>query len=352
MTNLEQLIEEAKQSELFTAPRLQADLRVFLDERAAEIKALAQQALTNGVEHIYFVGSGGSWSNMYSGAYLMDKFTTIPTDALMSYDLIWRDPQRLNENSWVFVASYSGNTEDTVAALRHAKSKGAKTIALISRRESTINSEADLVIDYDSTALYIMPLAAVYIFALELARLQDNSAGDATLAAMDKLPDVLGEAFRKEESRAKELAVQFQDSELLYILGSGALYGLAYKFGPTVFMENIRIHASFIETAEFRHGPVEMLDRMPADMVFLMTNDETRSMSERVLKQAQSREGTRTIVYDAADYDIPPLLAPFVLLVPLQWFVVYAAMLAGITDLDERAYMGHGILAEGGSTWP
>ena len=203
MTDLEQLIEQAKQSELFTAPRLEADLRVFLDERSAELKTLAEQAIKDGVEQIYFVGSGGSWANMYSGAYLMDKFSTIPADALMSYDLIWRDPQRLNEKSWVFIASYSGNTEDTVAALRYAKSKGAKTIALISRRESIINAEADLVIDYDSTALYIMPLAAVYIFALQLAHLQGNSAGDETLAAMDKLPDVLGKAFREDEARAR-----------------------------------------------------------------------------------------------------------------------------------------------------
>ena len=116
-------------------------------------------------------------------------------------------------------------------------------------------------------------------------------------------------------------------------------------------MENIRIHSAFIETAEFRHGPVEMLDRMPADMVFLKGSDDSLIMTERVIKQAESREGVRTIVYDAADYDIPPLLAPFVLLVPLQWFVVYAAMLAGITDMDERAYMGRGILSDG-TSWP
>jgi fructoselysine-6-P-deglycase FrlB-like protein len=61
----------------------------------------------------------------------------------------------------------------------------------------------------------------------------------------------------------------------------------------------------------------------------------------------------RTIIYDMADYpDVHPLLAPFLLLIPLQWFTVYSALLAGIHNLDERVFMGRGVLAEGQAAWP
>ncbi len=136
-------------------------------------------------------------------------------------------------------------------------------------------------------------------------------------------------------------------------MAAGPLYGLAYKFALTVFMENIRVHGSVIESAEFRHGPAEMLDRQGADIVFLLGTDETRAMTQRVIDLVQTRDNVRTIVYDMADYgDVHPLLAPFVFLIPLQWFTVYSALLAGIHDLDERVFMGRGILAKGQATWP
>lgn len=353
MTDLKQLVEKAKQSELFTAPRLEADLGVFLGEQAARIRSLAAEAVESEVQHIYFVGSGGSWANMYSGAYLMGRFTTIPADALTGYELIWRDPARLGPDSWVFLTTYSGNTEDTVAALRHAKSKGARTIAIAKRRESTVKREADVLIDYDSTALYILPLATVYLFALEVARLQGNAAVAPVMEGLLALPPVLGRVYRESEARAAALSEQFADSTLLYTVAAGPLYGLAYKFALTVFMENIRIHGSVIASDEFRQGPVEALDRQGMDMVFLLGTDESRAMTQRVLDTVRARPNVRTIVYDMADYpDVHPLLAPFVLLIPMQWFVVYAALRAGIHDLDERVFMGRGVLATGGATWP
>jgi hypothetical protein len=72
-----------------------------------------------------------------------------------------------------------------------------------------------------------------------------------------------------------------------------------------------------------------------------------------VLDLVQGRDNVRTIVYDVAELaDVHPLLSPFVLLIPLQWFVVYAALRAGIHDLDERAFLGRGILSQGGANWP
>ena len=353
MTDLTSLIEQAKQSELFTAPRLEADLAAFLADQSDRITALAAEAVESGVRQIYFVGSGGSWSAMVSGAYLLNRFSTLPSEALTGYDLIHRAPRRLDANAWVFVASYSGNTEDTVAGMRYAKSRGARVIGIARRRDCAIAREADVVIDYDSTALFILPLATVYLFALEVARLGGDADAAAAIEGLRALPPVLGQVYRESQPRAEMLSEQFADSTLLYAVAAGPLFGLAYKFALTVFMENIRIHGSIIASDEFRHGPVEMLDRQQADMVFLLGTDDTRPMTQRVLDLVQGRDNVRTIVYDVAELaDVHPLLSPFVLLIPLQWFVVYAALRAGIHDLDERAFLGRGILSQGGANWP
>ncbi len=350
---LQQLVDKARQSTLFTAPILERDLTRFLADQAQQIRDLARRAVAENVSHVYWIGSGNSWCNLYSGKYLLDRLTDLPTDYFPSYELVWRNPTRLNQKAWVFLASYSGATEDTVAALRHAKQRSAHTIALVNSADSLMGREADEVIPYQSPALYILPLAAAYLFAIEVAKLKGATGLEKLEQDLFALPPTLGKLYVEEETWAKELAEQFINEKLFYVLGSGPLYGLAYKFGLTVFMENMRIHGSFIETSEFRHGPAEMLDHEKPAMVFLLGTDESRVVGERVLKLAQD-QGARVISYDFANYgDLHPLLAPFVLMVPLQWFAVYSALMRGITDLDARVYMGRGVLAQGqGVTWP
>jgi fructoselysine 6-phosphate deglycase len=352
MSQLESLVERAKQSELFTAPRLAADLDRFLGQHGEHVREITREAHAAGIRTAYFVGSGGSWSAMYSGKYLCDRLTTLATDVILSYELVWRTPLRLGPDSLVFVASYSGNTEDTLAALRHAKAAGARTVALVRSADSTIGREADVCIAYESPALYALPMAAVSLFALEWARLEGNPAADEITQGVQLLPELIDGSYTRDQARGEALARAYLPSQVLYCVGAGPLYGLAYKFALTVFMENIRTHGSVVESAEFRHGPAEMLERQRPDMAFLLGTDESRALTERSLEVARSR-GASTFTFDAADYPgLHPLLAPFVLKVPLQWFVVYSALLRGIDDLDDRVLMGRNVLAEGEATWP
>lgn len=353
MDSMDALVEKAIQSNLFTAPVLEPDLARFLAREGEHVKALAEKAVGDGVEHVYWVGSGNSWCNLYSGKYLLDRFTDLPSDYHQSYELIWRTPRRLNRKSLAFFASYSGATEDTLNALQFAKSQGARTVSIVNQAASPMGEIADEVIPFESKALYILPLAAACLFALQVAHLKGVKEASGIIDGLYALPPVLGRLYRNERARAEQLARQFAEDKLFYVLGSGPLYGLAYKFALTVFMENMRVHGSFLETSEFRHGPVEMLERNQPPMVFLVGREESRPMSERVLALAK-QNGARTIVYDMADYpDVHPLLAPFALMVPLQWFAVYGALLRGIPDLDTRVFMGRGLLSQGQkTTWP
>ncbi|MCL4561383.1 MAG: SIS domain-containing protein [Chloroflexi bacterium] len=351
--DLESLVNQARQSTLFTAPVLGPDMERFLRESGEAIRDLARRAVSEEVQHIYWAGSGNSWVNLYSGKYLMDRFTSLPSDCFTSYDFIWRNPGRLNAKSWVFLASFSGATEDTLAALRHARSRGAHTIAIVNRADSVMGREADEVIAYNSKALYILPLAAAYLFSLEVARLTGNTGVQEIIDGLYALPALLTRQYVEEEAPARRLAEIYAGERLFYTLGSGPLYGLAYKFGLTVFMENMRVNGSFMDATEFRHGPAEMLEREKPVIVMLLGTDESRPVVERVRVLAEER-GARILAYDLAEYPgVHPLLAPFALMIPLQWFAVYSALLRGITDLDERVLMGHGILGQGkGVTWP
>ena len=246
MTDLEQLVATAHSSELFSAPHLEADSGRFLSEHAEVVKELAERARQS-ARQVYFVGSGGSWASMYSGKYLFDRVTSIPADVALSYELIWRAPQRLDAESIVFLASYSGRTEDTLAALRFARSRGAHTVALVRDADSPIGSEADTTIAYTSPGLYSLPLLAVTLFACEWGKAEGSPLADELLQAVPALPGQIGEAFRNQRERGRELAAELADSTLLYAIGAGPLLGLAYKFGLTVFMENMRIHGSVIE---------------------------------------------------------------------------------------------------------
>ena len=349
---MDALVERATRSELFTSPRLADDMRRFLADHRPAALALAAEAVERGIETVYFTGSGGSWTAMYSGKYLADRFSTLTTDAMLSYELIWRNPRRLGPKSLVIATSYSGETEDTVAAARHARKAGAWTVGLMSKADSTLAGETDSAIAYDSTALYALPMAAVSLFSLEVARLQGNEAAAEVLAGFDALPDAIAAAYDRERAPSLEVARMLLPAQELYCVAAGPLYGLAYKFALTVFMENIRVHGSIIESAEFRHGPAEMLERQRPHMVFLLGTDDSRGMTERSLKVARDR-GAHTVVYDAADLGaIHPLLTPFVMKTPLQWLVVHSALLRGILDLDERVLMGRHVLAEGGARWP
>ncbi len=349
---LEAKVEQARHSELFSSPHLEADLGRFFAESAEQVRDLARRARAEGgVETVYFVGSGGSWASMYSGKYLCDRLLRVPAEVILSYELCWRAPVRLDEHALVFVASYSGATADTIAALELARARRARTVALVNRAETPIGSGADEVIAYGSPGLYSLPLAAVSVFATEWARLDGHPDAPGLAAALEALPAVVGAAYRSEQERGRRLAGELADSTLLYCLGAGPLYGLAYKFALTVFMENLRTHGSVVESAEFRHGPAEMLERLRPDIVALVGTDESREQALATVDFA-ARNGARTAVFDAADFDVHPLLTPFVLKVALQWFIVYGALLRGIDDLDQRVYMGHGVLAGSGAKWP
>jgi hypothetical protein len=162
MKNLDQYLEQARASEYFSGARLGHDLKRFLAEHGDACERLAHDISG---KRIFLVGSGGSMANLSCAKYVFDHLTRTPVEVLAGYELIWRDPPMLDGDSVAFFASYSGETEDTVAALRFAVDRGARTVGLVKSADSTIGREADLVIPYGSAAIFEAPLAALVLVA-------------------------------------------------------------------------------------------------------------------------------------------------------------------------------------------
>jgi fructoselysine-6-P-deglycase FrlB-like protein len=351
MTDLEPLVDRAKASEYFSGARLADDLERFFVERGDDCRELGREFRS--AEQLYFVGSGGSLATLQTAKYLLDGFVGVPLEAVHGYDLIWRQPVRLGAGTVAFFASYSGETEDTVAALRFARERGARTVGIVRGGESSISREADDVIEYDSAAIFEAPVAALTLMGAALAEGSETEAAGAKIAsALGEIPAAVRKAVEEEERRAEDRAREFLSSRHLYVLGAGPLAPLAYKVALTVVMENIRIGATWCDAAEFRHGPAEALERSQMDALVLLGTDESRSMSERTLAFLDEH-GVRTQVIDAAAYPtVHPLLTPLLLNSITQWFTVWSAILRGITDLDERVFMGRQVLATEGHRWP
>lgn len=351
MSDLEHLLERAKASEYFSGVRLAEDLERFLTDQGARCRELGREL--RGARKLYFVGSGGSLATLQTARYILDGLMEMPCEAVHGYDLSWRKPLALQSGSVAFFASYSGETEDTVAALRFARERGARTVGIVRGGDSTIAREADEVIEYGSTAIFEAPIAALVLLGVGLAEgLGAEGAGEQLVRGLPEVPAAVEAVVREEESRAEERARAFLSSRHLYVLGAGPLAPLAYKVALTVVMENIRIGATWCDASEFRHGPAEALERSQVDALVLLGSDESRAMAKRTLAFLEE-QGARTQVIDAASYPpVHPLLTPILLNPATQWFTVWSALLRGITDLDERVFMGRRVLATEGHSWP
>ena len=237
------------------------------------------------------------------------------------------------------LASNSGEVEDTLSALRFAKQRGARTVAVVAKPESTLAREADAVLPFHEwdEPVMVPPL----LVGLRLA----ETAGDAALASelqagLEAVPAALRRVVPVEVYRAEQRAREFLDCDCLYVMGGGALAGLAYKLAYNIVMENVRIGAAFIDASEFRHGPCEALERTRADMLVLVGTDWSRAQTLRTL-EACRRAGARALAYDAADFgDVHPWLTPLVAYPAVEPFVIYSAVLRGVVDLAPRVQMG------------
>ncbi len=333
------LLEKNQHSEISSYLIAADEIEKSLAANRGELSRLARFLRDQAPDRILLLGSGASWVTLYSGYYFLQTCTSIPVAHRYGPEFLSDEPKELARGKTVAIlASYSGNTADTVNAARACKERGIPTIAICRTRMGRLMEQADHLLTYESVCLYTSAMANLLWLLAEYAGLKGEKAEASRMQEeLRRLPDRFRGALAKSEQVAAEAVERLKDEELFYVLGDGAVWGLAYQFGYTNLMEYAKIDAACLRGCEWRHGPLEVLPRSPAMIQFVGT-DPSRPFALAAQAYCRSR-GARLAVFDSRDYfDCHPVLAPFALHAVSQLFLIYYCTLHG-RDMDAYGEM-------------
>ena len=285
-------------------------------------------------DKVYLIGCGSSISTCYSvrDAIRMSS-TNINIEVYVGYEFYYNKKLVENENSIAIFTSQSGETADTLAALRKANEFGLHTVSISNEPESSMTKEAKTPIvtrGETETAIlgtktYITQLACLYQILFKASDYENKAE---LLAELADMPNMIEKLLLLTEDEGKELAEKYADEDIFYCLGSGPNFGLAYKLAMTMLMEGAIKHACPEYSAEFRHGLIERAEK-DVPVIILRSDLESDEITQKAIDFCINLEA-KTIIYDLEDYaSVDKLLSPFVLVIPLEWFVYYLAHFNG-----------------------
>ena len=285
-------------------------------------------------DKVYLVGCGSSISTCYSvrDAIRMSS-TNSNIEVYAGYEFCYNKKLVEGENSIAIFTSQSGETADTLAALRKANEYGIHTVSISNEPESSMIKEAKTPIATRGgtetailgTKTYITQLACLYqiLFAAS-----DYEYKIELLAELADMPKMLEKLLISTEDENKQLAQEFKDEDIFYCLGSGPNFGLAYKLAMTMLMEGAIKHACPEYSAEFRHGLIERAEK-DVPIIILRSDFESDEITDKAIEFSKNLE-LKSIIYELEDYaNVDKLLSPFILVIPLEWFVYYLAHFNG-----------------------
>ena len=302
---------------------------------ASELDNMANiSKLAESVDTIYLIGCGSSISTCYSIRDALASVSDLRIEVFTGYEFVYNKKLNDGENSLFIATSQSGETADTLAALRRANEFNIDTVSISNEPESSMIKEAKypvITLGNTETAIlgtktYITQLACLYqiLFAAS-----GYEGADEILNQLATMPDLIEDLLESTEEENKKLAEELKDEDGFYCLGSGVNFGLAYKLAMTMLMEGAIKHACPLYSAEFRHGLIERAEK-DVPLIFLDADLASDELTKIAINFSQNKLEAKTIIYNLKDYaDINPLLAPFVLVIPLEWFVYYLAHFNG-----------------------
>lgn len=302
-------------------------LRKTFELEAYNLDIVSQKVVD--VDKIYLVGCGSSISTCYSVRDALRMSTTMNIEVFSGYEFSYNKYLVKGENSIAIFTSQSGETADTLAALRKANDYGIYTVSISNEPDSSMVKEAKTAIvtrgDRETAILgtktYITQLACLYEI---LFKRSDYENKDVLLSQLHEMPDLIEDLLISCEEDNKKLAEEFKDEEIFYCLGSGPNFGLSYKLAMTMFMEGAIKHACPLYAAEFRHGLIERVEK-DVPIVFLYSDFDSDEITQKAIDFSENQE-LKIINYKLSDYaDVDKLLSPFILVIPLEWFIYYLA---------------------------
>lgn len=317
------------------------------------------------VKRIVIIACGTSWHAALVGKFYIEGYCRIPVEVDIASEFRYRNPV-IDEHTLAIVISQSGETADTLAALREAKSRGALNMAICNVVDSSIARESAGVIythagpeiGVASTKAFVTQLTALYLFTIRLGRATcsiDAPSGQRMIAALKKVPAMLEETLKLNEY-AEKVAKKYMNARDFLYLGRGKNFPIALE-GALKLKEISYIHAEGYPAGEMKHGPIALIDEEVPVVVLVPKNsafDKTLSNMEEVIARggrviALCSEGDQEVGGRAETIiEIPNLnedLDPLLLSVPLQLLAYHISVLKG-TDVDQPRNLAKSVTVE------
>jgi glucosamine--fructose-6-phosphate aminotransferase (isomerizing) len=316
------------------------------------------------IERIVITGCGTSWHAGLVGEYMLEEVARLPVETEYASEFRYRNPL-VDERTLVIVMSQSGETADTLAALREAKRRGARTIGIVNQVGSTIAREVDggiflhagPEIGVASTKAFTSQIGALALFTLKLGRLRALSIlqGREIVHALRKLPDQL-EVVLAKQAEIEALAERYVRVANVLYLGRGFNFPVALE-GALKLKEISYIHAEGYPAAEMKHGPIALIDEL-MPVIFIAPRDAVHAKIVSNIEEVRARGGRVIAVVTEGDTLITPLvdhvitipetmdmLTPVLTSVPLQLLAYYVAVRRGC-NVDQPRNLAKSVTVE------
>ena len=339
--------------------------RVLEEEGTARLNGLnmSEQDLAR-IDRIVITACGTSWHAGLVGEYMLEDLARIPVEVEYASEFRYRSPI-LNDRTLVIVISQSGETADTLAAMREAKRRGARTLGIVNVVGSTIAREVDggiylhagPEIGVASTKAFTSQIAALAMFTLRLARARNLSIlqGREIVQALEKLPEQLQQVLAR-RAEIEALAERYVRASNVLYLGRGYNFPVALE-GALKLKEISYIHAEGYPAAEMKHGPIALIDEL-MPVVFIAPKDGVHGKIVSNIEEVRARGGRVIAVVTEGDTTITPLvdhvitipetldmLTPILTSVPLQLLAYYVAVRRGF-NVDQPRNLAKSVTVE------
>ena len=355
--------------EIFEQPRAIIDtLRGRLLEDSDQVfldgVSLTPEAV-RGFDRLCFVACGTSYYACLVGKFMIEQLAGIPVEVDLGSEFRYRSPI-VGGSTLVVLVSQSGETADTLAAMREAKLKGAQTLCICNVVESTLARDCDHVlythagpeIGVASTKAFTSQMTAIFLLALFFGRARgsvDGAQARRLMQAMIAVPHLVEKALEHEPA-IKAIAEKYATAKNFLFLGRGIIYPIALE-GALKLKEISYIHAEGYPAGEMKHGPIALIDEnMPVmvmaqqDAIYekILSNvEEVKARKGRVIAIAMDGDSALAARADDILYlpETDPLLAPFLMVLPLQLFAYHVADFKG-TDVDQPRNLAKSVTVE------
>lgn len=316
------------------------------------------------IEHIVLVAAGTSSYAGMVASYLIEELARIPARVELASELRYKNII-VQKNTLYFVISQSGETADTLFALRELQRKGAHVLGICNAVGSTIARETDggvyihsgPEISVASTKAFTSQLTALYIFTLLMARIRHLSfeQGKEFISAFNALPAFIDEIVAT-DSKIERIADKYYKSQNFMFMGRGINYPVAME-GALKLKEISYIHAEGFGAGELKHGPIALINEQTPSL-FLVPDDALRDKNISNMKEVKARGGKIIAVCTQGDdevkaiaddvIEVPKIMQcfyPFLLVVPLQLFAYHCAVKLG-RDVDQPRNLAKSVTVE------